>query len=343
MSDKDKIKTSVDLLTQRDTSLFMACQLIDLYAFLSMGGIATKAVLNTANVPFSKYDTDTIQKANGFWDAHVLHLADYGAQFYRNAQKLPNPNGPVLFHIKPDILRTAEFVNMTHTSVRSERFEQAHLQPITDKDLNDCYQNAAETSFPEKTLLKKALLENSGTGQMVPEIICRFDQGLIPFSYVSLVSVDHYIINNCQFQSLADEMKVRAGHTFPLMRRYCPSSIAIHLSVEIGRMLINGPLTINDIIHSEDDRLQAWGLDLKHRQLTEMFDIYKNHLQLDTLLPLYHGEISAEKIDQLSEWVRQKNQAVDQLSETDALALLKELAMTDPKIAKRIQSLQNVK
>jgi len=341
MSNKEEITTIVDILKQRDTSLFMACQLKDFYAFLSMGGITTKEKLEKDDMPFAQYRTDDIQKANGFWNAHIFHIMDYGAQFYRNAKYLPNIDGPVLFHVKPDILLSAKSVEITDTSVRNEHFQaESQLKPISADAVNNCYKNDASSSFPEKTLLKDELIENSRTGQMLPEIICRFDRDLIPFSSVSLVSVDHYIVNNRQFQSWLDEIKVRAGFTFPLMRRYCPSSTAIHITAEICKMLLKGSVSINDIINSQDEQLQAWGSELKQNHLDDLFDLYNTHLQSDTLLPLFHGEISAEKIDQLSRWAREKNQAIDQLSGKDALSILKELAKTNPDIIKHIQSIK---
>jgi hypothetical protein len=341
MSTKNEIQNVINTLKQRDTSLYLACQLIDFYSFLSIGKITVKEQLEKANMPYAPYKTNEFQKANGFWDAHILHLMDYGAQFYRKAQYLPNLDGPVLFHIKPEILMTAKSVSMTHMSVKKEQFSrQSHLLSLSTDEVNHCFKHDISASFPEKTLLKDELIQKSGTDDMVPEIICHFDQTAIPFSYVSLVSVDHYIINNRQFQSWLDEIKLRAGFTFPLMRRYCPSSTALHITSEMGKLLLNGPVTSDDIIHSKDERLQAWGTELKQNQLIDLLDIYTNHLQSDTLLPLYHGDISAEKIDQLSKLIREKDQIIDQISEKDALSILKELATTNPGVFKQIKSMQ---
>ena len=336
------MKKIVDLLNQRDISLYISCQLIDFYASLSMGGIATQAALENAGLKFAEYKTNSIKKNNGFWDAHVFHLMDYGALFYRKALNTPNIFGPILIYVKPDILLDANLVNISNVSVRSEHFNSdSHLQSISTDELNKLYLHPADSSFPEKTILKESLIENSS--DMLPEVICHFDTPLIPFSYVSLVSVDHYIINNRQFQSYVDEMKLRAGFTFPLMRRYCPSSTAIHISSEIGKMLLKAPVTFTDILNSDDEQLRAWAIDLKSKNLSQTFEIYTQHLQKDTLLPIYEGEISADKIDKLSEIVRQKNQAFENMDEKDALLILQELANKDPKIANRIQSMQKSK
>ena len=226
---------------------------------------------------------------------------------------------------------------MTSVSVRNEQFDpDSHLKPISSDTLNACYQYASDVSFPEKSLLKDNLVDRNNITGIVPEIICRFDQAVIPFSPVSLVTVDHYIVNNRQFQSWLDEIKVRAGQTFPLMRRYCPSSTAIHISMELGKYLIRGNVTIDDICQSSDDKLREWGVGLSNNAV---FDTFAKQLQLDSLLPLHQGKISAETIDHLSEWERQRNAALDSLSEKDAHKILTELAKNDPSIARRISTL----
>jgi hypothetical protein len=333
----NNIHKAVDTLNQRGNSLFMACQLTEFFSFLSMGGICPKSSLEKAHLAFTNYDTDINMKKNGCWDAHIFHLIDYGELFYRKAIHTPNPYGPILFNLKPDLLKNARDVSMSHVSVRNEQFDsKTCVNPISSETLTACYQYASDISFPEKSLLKDNLVDRNNIAGIVPEIICRFDEEIIPFSQVSLVAVDHYIVNNRQFQSWIDEIKVRAGQTFPLMRRYCPSSTAIHISMELGKLLIRGSVTIDDICQSSDERLQTWGKGLNN---TDIFDTYAKHLQSDTLLPLYQGKISAETIDHLSEWEQQRSDALDKLSEKNAHKILTELAKNDPSIARRIGAL----
>jgi len=333
----NEINKAVDILNQRGNSLFMACQLTDFFAYLSLGGICPKSYLAQSHLVFSNYDSDICLKKNNCWDALIFHLIDYGDLFYRKAIHTANPFGPILFHIKPDILKKAHDVSMTGVSVRNEQFvSETHLKPFSPDALNACYQYASDVSFPEKSLLKTDLVDRDNITGIVPEIICQFDQEVIPFSQVSLVTVDHYIVNNRQFQSWIDEIKVRAGQTFPLMRRYCPSSTAIHISIEMSKLLLKGSVTIDDICQSSDDRLRTWGVGLRN---THIFNTFTDHLRTDTLLPLSQGQISAKTIDHLSEWEQQRNVAFDNLSEKDAHKILSELAKKDPSIARRISTL----
>jgi len=335
---KTNIDNAVDILNLRGNSLFMACQLTDFFVFLSLGGICPKSGLEQSHFNFANYDIDINMKKNDCWDAHIFHLIDYGEFFYRKALHTPNPYGPILFHIKPDILKKANtVVSMASVSVRSEAFDpDTHLKPISADALNTCYQYASDFSFPEKSLLKDNLVDRNNIAGIVPEIICRFDQEIIPFSDVSLVTVDHYIVKNRQFQSWIDEIKVRAGQTFPLMRRYCPSSTAIHISMELGRLLLNDNVRIDDICQSSDERLSTWGKDLRN---STIFPEFTKHLQTDTLLPLYQGKISAETIDHLSEWEQQRSVTLENLTEKDAHKILTELAKKDPSIARRISTI----
>jgi len=331
------INKAADILNQRGNSLFMACQLNEFFAYLYSGGICPKSILENAQHSFPNYDTDLCLKKNGCWDAHIFHLIDYAELFYRKAMHTPNPLGPILLHIKPDLLKNAHEVSMTSVSARNDQFvPETHLQPITPDAINVCFQYASNVSFPEKTLLKDNLVDRNKMTGILPEIICRFDPEIIPFSQVSLVTVDHYVVNNRQFQSWIDEIKVRAGQTFPLMRRYCPSSTAIHIAMELGKMLISGSITIDDICQSADDRLREWGEGLGS---ADIFQTFVKHLRADSLLPLSQGKISADAIDHLTEWEQQRNVALDNLSEKDAHKILTELAKKDPTIARRVSTL----
>ena len=56
------INKAVDTLNKRGNSLFMACQLNDFFAFLSLGGICPKSNLEQSHLSFTNYETDICLK-----------------------------------------------------------------------------------------------------------------------------------------------------------------------------------------------------------------------------------------------------------------------------------------
>ena len=61
--------------------LYHACQLSDFASYLSLGGIPSRALLETNGLPFTPFKTDTIDQENGVWDKVFINLSDFGHFF----------------------------------------------------------------------------------------------------------------------------------------------------------------------------------------------------------------------------------------------------------------------
>ena len=55
----NEIQSLVNLLLERNVSLYHACQLIDFESYLALGGIPSRALLKNRELPFTPFETDT--------------------------------------------------------------------------------------------------------------------------------------------------------------------------------------------------------------------------------------------------------------------------------------------
>ena len=105
------IEQLVKLFNERGIVLYHACQLADLESYLYLGGIPSRALLESSGSNFTKFASDEVDKKNGVWDKVFLNLSDFGVNFASpknsNASPpkcFPNLYGPVLLIVKPEAL-----------------------------------------------------------------------------------------------------------------------------------------------------------------------------------------------------------------------------------------------
>jgi hypothetical protein len=90
------IESLVELLVQRDVSLFHACQFLDFQSYLSVGGVPSRACLEAYELPFTGFETDGHDHVKGVWDKVFLNFSDFGKTFAQGGRAVPNAYGPIL-------------------------------------------------------------------------------------------------------------------------------------------------------------------------------------------------------------------------------------------------------
>ena len=95
MISRNEIQSLVNLLLERNVSLYHACQLIDFESYLALGGTPSRALLENKELPFTPFDTDTIDKTNGVWDKVFGNLKEFGEIFADGMPWPPTVYGPV--------------------------------------------------------------------------------------------------------------------------------------------------------------------------------------------------------------------------------------------------------
>ena len=205
------IEQLVKLFNERGVVLYHACQLADLESYLYLGGIPSRALLESSGCNFTKFASDEVDKKNGVWDKVFLNLSDFGVNF-ANPKKndtsppkcFPNLYGPVLLIIKPEALLEATDAAICLRSAWSRGFsrEKESLSNIRDVNrifvcpVEDISQKKSEVKYRDP--LKTEFAQDFEVGYRFadPEISCSVASGIISTKHITSILVDHYVIQD---------------------------------------------------------------------------------------------------------------------------------------------------
>ena len=68
-------------LQRRNVKLYHACQLKDLKSYLQIGGIPSRSLLTSKNLPYTPFDTDKGDQQKGTWKLVFFNFSDFGYWF----------------------------------------------------------------------------------------------------------------------------------------------------------------------------------------------------------------------------------------------------------------------
>jgi len=211
MFKEKNIEELVKLFNERGVVLYHACQLADLESYLYLGGIPSRALLESSDSNFTKFESDEVDKKNSVWDKVFLNLSDFGTNFASPKNSnisppkcFPNPYGPILLIIKPEALLEATDVAICLRSAWSRGFsrEKESLSNIRDVNrifvypVEDISQKKSEVKY--KDPLKTEFAQDFEVGYRFadPEISCSVASGRISTKYITSILVDHYVIQD---------------------------------------------------------------------------------------------------------------------------------------------------
>jgi len=98
------IEELVQLLKRRGAYLYHACQLVDFQSYLNLGGIPSRAHIESMEQSYTQFDTDESDRTSKVWDKVFANLQDFSFTFARGGPAVPNTYGPILFQIQPEAL-----------------------------------------------------------------------------------------------------------------------------------------------------------------------------------------------------------------------------------------------
>jgi hypothetical protein len=152
--DESRIPDAVRLLERRQASLWHACQLIDLAAYLRLGGIGSRAALERAGHWVPALPSDAADRQSGQWERVVCSLDDIGHGFAAGWGMTPNVFGPITLQLAPSVLTDATEAAFCLRSSTSPGFD-----PITDSLgdvslVDELFWHRADAGFPRSTWLR---------------------------------------------------------------------------------------------------------------------------------------------------------------------------------------------
>jgi hypothetical protein len=187
-----QIQQVVLILKEHRCYLYHACQLTDLSSYCRVGGIPSRAHLTQLGLPFTPFATDKIDKVNRVWDNVFLNLSDFGHWFAAGNQNVPNPYGPILLKLKPEILLPATDVAISLRSAGATGFDRDAESLSTIEEVQKLFAPNGYVKFKET--LRTDFKNDKASS---PEMSCTAPLGFLPFAgHLLSITVDPYTFDD---------------------------------------------------------------------------------------------------------------------------------------------------
>lgn len=135
-------------LERRQASLWHACQIVDLAAYLMLGGIPARSLVERRGLSQTAFVTDAVDRRNGVWDKVFLNLDDFGRSFAAGRRAVPNPYGPIVLQIRPEALLEATDVAIALRSAGAHDFDRVGESLGTIEEIDRIYRHPIGVGFP---------------------------------------------------------------------------------------------------------------------------------------------------------------------------------------------------
>ena len=120
-TDKERL---VEIIQSRGRFLWHACQLKDFASYLHLGGIPSRSLLETSELPFTHFETDEQDRVNFVWDKVFCNFDDFGCWFAEGKRAIPNPYGPIQMRIRPEAILEADDLAVSLISAGGQGFDR---------------------------------------------------------------------------------------------------------------------------------------------------------------------------------------------------------------------------
>lgn len=285
------IELLVDRLVARDVSLWHACQLRDYEAYLEIGGIPSRSLMEHAHVAFTPFVTDATDRSGGVWSKVFANLNDFGAAFAHGAEAVPNPYGPIVFQIRPTVLARASDVAITLRSAGGHDFDREKESLDSLEELEHVFRNPPNAPFPERSFLRygdelRTVFAPKYENAASTEVSLSIDPELIPLSEVVVIWVDPIApLTTSLFDSvtgsaerLGHDLRVKPRHVYA-ERRAILDDVVKFLTDAPSRPSLRSLAGRGDLEQSTRD----WASTLLRRDLDWQFTRFATYLMDGTL------------------------------------------------------------
>ena len=291
------IQSLVDLLLERGVSLYHACQLIDFESYIALGGIPSRALLENKELPFTPFETDTIDKTNGVWDKVFGNLTEFGEIFADGKPWPPTVYGPIQLQLNPSVLLEASDIAVCLRSAGAEGFNR-EAEGLTIDEIDRVFYHPRNVSFPRSIRVKSQRLlaeEFKKTKPQSPEISCSVPNQVLSAKYIIVAWVDPYVLNGQRLlDRVSNVVKNKQESNFHIRQRYCRKNSRIHLYNEIAECIREEIPSLYDIVQDNmfSSNLREYVQQvLRNSEAERQFNRYVKYLLHGTLRPMRIGAI----------------------------------------------------
>lgn len=293
----NEIQSLVDLLQERNVSLYHACQLIDFKSYLDLGGIPSRELLEKSGKQFTPFVSDTNDKVNGVWDKVFGNLTEFGDIFASGKPWPPTVYGPIQLQLNPEVLLEASDVAVCLRSAGAEGFNR-ELEALTIDEIDRVFYYPRSASFPHSVQVKSQSLlaeEFTKPKPQSPEISCSVSNQVLSAKYVIVAWVDHYVLNSQSlYDRVVDIVKDKQEFNFHIHPRQCRDNSRKQLYSEIAECIREEIPSLNEIAQDTtlSSTLRKYAQQvLENPEAVRQFNGYVKYLLHGTLRPMIKGTI----------------------------------------------------
>ncbi len=294
MISRNEIQSLVNLLLERNVSLYHACQLIDFESYLALGGIPSRALLENKELPFTPFETDTIDQTNGVWDKVFGNLKEFGEIFADGMPWPPTVYGPIQLQLNPSALLEASDVAVCLRSAGAEGFNR-ESEGLTIDEIDRAFYYPRNAPFPNSIVVKSQsslAKEFRKTKPQSPEISCSVSNQVLSAKYIIVAWVDPYALNGQRLlDRVSNVVKNRREFNFQIKSRSCRENSRIHLYNEIAECIREEIPSLQDLV--QDSMLSSTVREYAQQVLKNpnpdakrQFNRYAKYLLHGTLKPM---------------------------------------------------------
>jgi hypothetical protein len=285
--DSGTIAKAVAVLEARNVSLWHACQLRDLDAYLQVGGVPSRRLLERRGVAFTPFVTDAIDRRNGVWNKVFVNLADFGATFAHGCRSVPNPYGPIALQLRPTALLESADAAICLRSAGASDFDRDVESLADPADVDRLFAHppeagvfkAMEPLFGERLRDTFAPRYPYATS---PEASLSIPAGHLGWGYLVAVWVDPVIVGD---RSLLGAVRERIDPAVPVLPRWLADDRRLVYD-DIQRVLAEGMPPLLRLLRGRADVspvTREWAAAVADLSLDWQFERFARYLVEGTI------------------------------------------------------------
>ncbi len=261
MFDESKLPDVVRLLERRQASLWHACQLLDLAAYLRLGGIASRLALARSGLAHGSAQTDAS-------DRILFHLDDIGHGFAAGWATIPALFGPITLQVVPTALTDASEAHFNLRSAASMSLEPQGDSLSDPRTVDELFWYEAGIGFPRSTWMRFGdhLQGNFGSrdASSIDVLVTPRRNGTIALSNVVAVWVEPVTIDGVQLIDLVSGLCDELGLPLRIRRRTMIDPARAAVWTDMGQLLRDGPLPLVQLVNRADasSAFRGWATEM---------------------------------------------------------------------------------
>lgn len=298
-----EIDSVIALFNERGVKFYHACQYKDFKTYLDLGGIPSRNVMEQSNLPYTPFDTDNVDKNNYVWKMVFGNLQDFGVAFAQgqrneNTAPTPNPYGPILLILNPEVLMEAADIAICLRSAGGMNFQRDNEALPDAETVNRIFEYENLDDAPNQ--YAKSYIAFSGTlrerfnniNAMTPEISCAVENEILSFNQLIRIIIDPYVINNQGLVAKVGSLKNQYGLNGVVWERlYRQGENRFAMKQDLANLLLHGFVDIQQVIQNEgnSEDLRDWARRIHRGNMTFFYNRFVRYLRTGTILEL-NGE-----------------------------------------------------